>query len=333
MNEINAVYQWFFAKVVDVVNDPEQSGRAKIRIFGYHDDTTSIPDADLPWARPMFPVTNPSHGGVAGQQTGLMKDSVVCGFWVDADRQHPFVAFSMAAGGPPINIPVGSTPPPADILGSTRAVDTAQPINQSVIAAGAAEIAHAELPTIAGLDPSSLLDQIRSVDPGNISGSIPTAVAGVKSILNTTGVINNIKCLIGHADGLGDMVSQLTSSVSGIIAAGQGTVDNLGSLANRLIDQLDLPTDLTPEMKSSLTESLKGINVAGLSPAEIENKIKSVVGSSLGSVFGNVDGLILDLGSAQGILSSLGSFSFMQNKVIKNIESAFSILKSGGPKC
>jgi hypothetical protein len=37
----------FIAAVVSV-QDPHQSGRVKVRIYGRHDDTTNIPDDALP---------------------------------------------------------------------------------------------------------------------------------------------------------------------------------------------------------------------------------------------------------------------------------------------
>jgi len=47
--------------VVENREDPLGSGRAQIRIFGWHTvDTSALPTTDLPWAMPMYPINAPN---------------------------------------------------------------------------------------------------------------------------------------------------------------------------------------------------------------------------------------------------------------------------------
>jgi hypothetical protein len=53
-----------FMGVVVNRNDPLGLGRCQIRIFGYHTDNKSmLPDEDLPWAQPMYPINNANTFG------------------------------------------------------------------------------------------------------------------------------------------------------------------------------------------------------------------------------------------------------------------------------
>ncbi len=84
-----------------VVNreDPEQAGRCQVRVIGYQDDKAMIPDQQLPWARSMFPTTNPMNGGVGGPVTGLMKDSVCFAMFTDADQQNIMMTGTIGKSG------------------------------------------------------------------------------------------------------------------------------------------------------------------------------------------------------------------------------------------
>lgn len=47
---------WFIGVVKEII-DPLKIGRCKVRIIGWHEDDTTLPDYDLPWAYPIRPVT------------------------------------------------------------------------------------------------------------------------------------------------------------------------------------------------------------------------------------------------------------------------------------
>ena len=87
-------YFVWYGRVTNVL-DPEMAGRVQVRILGKHDDTTNVPDLELPWARPMFPTTNPIHQGIAGPTTGLLVGSTVMVIFADPDEQLPIVIGSL----------------------------------------------------------------------------------------------------------------------------------------------------------------------------------------------------------------------------------------------
>lgn len=89
---------WWVGKVVNV-NDPDQSGRVQIRVFGRHDDKNNIKDSDLHWALPIQPVTSAAFGKIGTSPLGLVKGSKVMGFWLDKDQQYPAIWGSFGKAG------------------------------------------------------------------------------------------------------------------------------------------------------------------------------------------------------------------------------------------
>lgn len=91
------------------VNDPERAGRVQIRVFNEHNDEVLLPDSELPWARCVFPVTNPINNGISGPVTGMIVGSTVVGRWLDNDHQVPIVegtlGRSINADGTPGDFP------------------------------------------------------------------------------------------------------------------------------------------------------------------------------------------------------------------------------------
>jgi len=82
--------------VVEDRIDPEQLGRYRVRILGYHTaNRESLPTDKLPWAVPVMPVTGTSVSGV-GETPNLTNGSTVIGFFVDGDdEQQPVILGSM----------------------------------------------------------------------------------------------------------------------------------------------------------------------------------------------------------------------------------------------
>jgi len=87
--------RWFVGTVVNI-NDPLELGRVKIRIYGIHSDNEiDIPDADLPWAQVVVPIT---EGGVRnlGGMLGIKDDAQVFGLFLDGQSsQMPLILGSM----------------------------------------------------------------------------------------------------------------------------------------------------------------------------------------------------------------------------------------------
>lgn len=98
------VSDWFTG-VVEDVNDPTQTGRVRVRCFGYHNPSlTDIPTGDLPWASCLMPVTSPCISGIGQSPTGLMPGSWVFGVFRDGrECQDPFILGSIPSNSSPGN--------------------------------------------------------------------------------------------------------------------------------------------------------------------------------------------------------------------------------------
>ena len=83
----------WFTGVVEDRDDPDQLGRVRVRILGYHtEDKIKIPTADLPWAHVMHPVTDPSMNGMGHTPSFMVEGTWVLGFFRDAeDKQQPII--------------------------------------------------------------------------------------------------------------------------------------------------------------------------------------------------------------------------------------------------
>lgn len=82
--------------VVESRADPENLGRCKVRVLGYHTaNTVTLPTKDLPWATVMMPVTSASMSGVS-ETPALLPGSTVVGFFADGDdEQNPVILGSL----------------------------------------------------------------------------------------------------------------------------------------------------------------------------------------------------------------------------------------------
>lgn len=186
--------------VVTNVMDPHRSGRVQVRVFGRHDDIVNIPDADLPWAQVLQPVTSASIGRIGTAPVGLVVGSRVAGNWLDSDQQLPIILGTVGRAGSPIpgqtengapaiNTELGSIPGPAQnspnnpytVLASERIsiaeVDSGAaeivevPISAGEVVTTAVEdgMAYAETPTTGSGNPEEgdVLQLLRQVDPRN----------------------------------------------------------------------------------------------------------------------------------------------------------------------
>ncbi len=81
-----------FAEVRSV-DDPNESGRVQIRLYGHDDDENNIKDEHLPWALCLMPITSASTNGIGRSPTGLIKGSRVAVVYAEDDHeeQYPIV--------------------------------------------------------------------------------------------------------------------------------------------------------------------------------------------------------------------------------------------------
>lgn len=93
-------FVWWLG-VVEDRKDPEELGRVRVRIFGYHtEDKKLIKTEDLFWATVVQPITSAFLGGIGTSPTGLVEGSNVIGFFIDGhNAQNPVILGSI--GGKP----------------------------------------------------------------------------------------------------------------------------------------------------------------------------------------------------------------------------------------
>jgi hypothetical protein len=90
--------RYVLCKVVNRKDDPEQSGRLKVRVLGYQDDEGNISDDQLPWARVMGAPGNAQDGGIGGPMTGATENTVVYAFYSDGAQQPIIIGSAGKAG-------------------------------------------------------------------------------------------------------------------------------------------------------------------------------------------------------------------------------------------
>ena len=278
MARIGEKWVWFDAKVINV-KDPHKSGRVQIRVKGYHDDETKIPDKDLPWAQVLMPVTSASVNKVGGSPTGLLPNSRVIGFWYDAnDMRIPFVIGSYVSAGEldnngktqggktppkektnsgnPLNRPKGKDdaggdrnpkPLPNAIEKNNDRKDDTSLEKKSITKVAAEGLKAPNLKTIGSLAgglKKDVLNTISSIDPSNISGSIPKALTSLLKI--------DALSSLGNAAGIFNMAS---TALQGLMSQ---AINDKGGTQNAINNVLKtLLTFIESEEFEKLTEENK----------------------------------------------------------------------------
>lgn len=224
MARIGQNFIWFDAKVVNV-NDPNESGRVTVRIKGYHDDKTKIPDDKLPWAQVLMPVTSAGVNKVGASPTGLLPGSNVIGFFYNTNLvEMPFIIGSFVKAGDldpggttvggkePVKKETNSSPPLGRSKGDRQPLPLQNATNPNTIrnndeelpnksitevaAEGLAFAAQKTIGALAGGLQSEVLNTISRIDPSNISGSIPSAlnsmmrIDAISMVMNASGLFN-----------------------------------------------------------------------------------------------------------------------------------------------
>jgi hypothetical protein len=89
-------FLWFVG-VVEDRQDPQYTGRVRVRCLGHHtSNTTILPTSDLPWAQVVLPITSSGISGLGQSPLGLVEGSWVFGYFRDgSNRQEPLVIGSL----------------------------------------------------------------------------------------------------------------------------------------------------------------------------------------------------------------------------------------------
>jgi len=86
----------WFNGVVEDRQDPQYTGRVRVRCIGYHtQDKIKLPTADLPWATCLLPTTSAGISGIGQSPSAFVEGSWVFGYFRDEDLQEPIVLGSL----------------------------------------------------------------------------------------------------------------------------------------------------------------------------------------------------------------------------------------------
>ena len=315
----------WYAIVVDV-NDPEKSGRAKIRILGLQDDKTKIPDADLFWARPKYPITNAALKGVATQSTGLMKGTLVSGYWADDDQQIPIMdGVHGSAGTLKADGTLDQSAPTSTPL-VVREIDKNEIFGTSIIDKAVADAKSLQLTTIAAIKftPGDKLDDLlKQLDPSNKSGAIPNLLSGLNSIKSSSSILSSLRGALGSL--VPTDLLKMVSAVQHAVTSVEGIAKTAAADAAKLGINITVPTINIPTLTNA---SLPQIDPA----ASIQDTATSILKNTLGGAVGPLIGPLKQISSVQDVIKAAGSFNFMQNKTMPALETGWSIIKQSAKK-
>lgn len=333
----------FIAEVVDV-NDPHQSGRVKIRIFGRHDDRVNIPDSDLPWAQVIQPVTSASNGRIGTAPVGLVVSSKVFGMWADVDQQLPVVLGSVGRAGdieqgqtengaPRVNTLTGSIPAsgqgyaynPYTALhpgryqvssidsGSLNVRSVDRRTGGTLTTLAQAGMINPRLPTTASYDRKSnldVLDIVNSVDPLGTLASLPCLNANLLSLSSILRFVNGIIA------GIAAMIAQAIRNALLRLAQKIGIFKLLG-LLNAAIANVRAIQNLI----NALNIRICGVNLINQGVFDTANYVMaSVIGglnNTIGTIVGGLNKVINV--STGAVLAGGAALSGTVNAGVKNL--------------
>ncbi len=160
----------FFIGVVEDVNDPEELGRVKVRIFGKHSESTlEMPTENLPWYTTVMPMTNPGIAG-QGRTIGAQPDSWVFGLFIDGSDEQEALILGTVAGtssapapqNPNIGFkdPKGINPP---VAGSDAPAGTVSDLQNKRVANRTLDIPIARKPALSALNEGEELPEEESI--------------------------------------------------------------------------------------------------------------------------------------------------------------------------
>ncbi|QDH49046.1 tail-associated lysozyme [Pantoea phage Phynn] len=91
-----------FEGIVEEVDDPRKLGRIQVRVFGEHpaqkqkSGAIGIPVEELPWMMPLQDITSAAVSGVGFSPTGIVRGSLVVGYWRDPWHQDGVILGTLA---------------------------------------------------------------------------------------------------------------------------------------------------------------------------------------------------------------------------------------------
>jgi hypothetical protein len=300
----------FIARVVDV-NDPEQAGRLRIRIFGMHDDEQSVPDNMLPWARCIYPVTNPVSSGIAGPITGVVVGTVVVGTFADGDiRQIPIVEGTLGRNSDTVR----------DFPKANAGEDFNEVLEDSIFNVATSELKFIESKTIGSIEYTgqNIEDMVGFIENGQFSNAI-------QSMRQISQQIQSLRSTLIDAP-----VEQLNSIISGFTSDLTNAID---STIEEGLDDLNVNPQLVTGVGGSIFGAITG-------RGEI---VPPTVSDTIGIVT-NIDGVEFDranhlvgsiserlskksIGSSQDAVNRVSGLAFTMTTRVRSVERTFDQIK------
>jgi hypothetical protein len=185
---------FWFAGVIESIQDPAMQGRVQARCIGYHPDSKSlVPTADLPWAHVMLPTTSAGVSGI-GATHGLVEGSWVIGFFSDGrSAQQPIVIGTIP--GNPVPSRVQQTLIDSGQSISTTSADGVAGLTQSVSLNQATSTASGSYgPTVSDSNTAIDLSSYANVVSSGLAGPIvPGSSVQANSILSVVSSTNDLR--------------------------------------------------------------------------------------------------------------------------------------------
>jgi len=327
-------FKWFVAEVVnrgdgkEGQKDNTQSGRVQIRVFGKHDDKKNIPDDKCPWAVPLLPIgTGASKEGVGASPVGLKKGSRVVGFYADKDETIP-ILFGVLhkAGTDGGNDGETVETRNNDVPKGARTQETGGGDKNDVLKKRITEEVgkegqhHKDKKTIGDVSfqGEPVLDAIKKIDPGNVSGAISGALNGMKSMVGTLSVAGS---LLSNFQALASgklPITSLLSTVGGAVGAvSQIAGVATGGVATALNQNFGgVPVNMVMNGAQGVTAKF------GNTVVNISHRYNSsgIIISSTGTVLNN--GVMIGTGNMAQIGILVGGLSPQASKILAGVQAA-----------
>lgn len=227
----------------DPGTDKEKAGRVPVRIHGRHDDTQLIPDSTLPMAMPAHSVKSAGHNQMGNTPVGIVKGSTVFGFFLDPAQQIPIMLGTIAKSGNPvagqttngqlaIDPATNSNPTGGrsannsfitrqgkniknDDTGSGLPKETTDKDAVNIVKDVVDKAKFAALPTLASIPAvKNVLQSLQSVDPKNLSASLPNAVNALIKLKQLMGIASPNGNISVTGSAVAGGISQAASSTS-----------------------------------------------------------------------------------------------------------------------
>lgn len=292
----------FVAVVVDV-NDPEQFGRLKIRIYGLHDDTSRVPDDMLPWARVLHPVNTAMHNGVSGPVTGAVVGTTVVGYFVDEAKQIPLVEGVLGRNSDTVR----------DIPKANTGEDYNEVIQDNIFHVGIAELKFAKSKTIGTIQYSgqSIEKMVSFIEQGQFS-------AALDQLREIRSQVQYLKRLITDSP-----IEQVNSIISGFQS-------DLGYLIKDAV--ADVITTQTGHVVTPSEEAIMNSVLGTVDGSKLINQIKTATGvefTTANHIVGSISTTKSKnhIQTASDAIDRINGHTFVMNNTMKQIENTFQSIK------